>query len=153
MSSTPGKRVAEIPVQAYVKQRKVSQATIHSPRLKSNEIKSDEMSGRLGSPQETPELAQLMVTDSSVEMQSTTPMETDRVLLESTEHKANDQLEHSCSAQGADLASISNSDNLMAELQDLNVPTNDISNLTESEEESTEEEKKARKEARMMEHS
>ncbi|KAF9127297.1 hypothetical protein BGW39_005955 [Mortierella sp. 14UC] len=151
--ATPGKRVAEIPVQAFVKQRKVSQATIHSPWLKSDGIESDEMSSSLGSSQGPQEQAQPMATDSSPELPSTTPMETDRVPSESTEHKAQDQAVQSHSAERADIATISNDDKLMAELQGINAPTDDISSLTESEEENTEDVKKTRKETRMMEHS
>ncbi|KAG0258838.1 hypothetical protein BGZ95_004857 [Linnemannia exigua] len=157
--ATPGKRVADIPAQAFVKQRKVSQVTIHPPQLSSDGIKADEMSSSLGPPQESSEQAQPMVTDLSPETQSITLMETDRFSSESMEQKVKDQSEHSHSMEGADLAIISSDDKVMAELQDINAPTNDISSLTESEAEDTKEEnseqkvKKTRKETRMMEHS
>ncbi|KAF9904900.1 hypothetical protein EC991_002263 [Linnemannia zychae] len=152
-SATPGKRVAEIPVQAFVKQRKVSQATINAPRLKSDGIESDEMPSRLGSPQETLEQPQPMATDPSPEIQTTTLMDTDRVLSESTDDKVKDQSKQTISVESADLATVSNNDRLMAELQYINAPTDDISSPIESEEENTEEIKKTRKETSMMEHS
>ncbi|KAK3835019.1 MAG: Snf7-domain-containing protein [Linnemannia gamsii] len=155
--ATPGKRVAEIPVQSFVKQRKVSQANIHAPRLSSDGIEADEISSSLGSPQESSEQPYPMATDSSPVVQSTTPMETDRAPSESMEQKVKDHSEQSHSAEGASLATISSDDKIMAELQDIIAPTNDISTLIESEAEDTEEEeekeKKTRKETRMMEHS
>ncbi|KAG0299655.1 hypothetical protein BGZ97_003602 [Linnemannia gamsii] len=166
--TTPGKRVAEIPVQAYVKQRKVSQATIQAPRLKGEGLEAGELSNSLGSLHDATEQAQPMFTDSSTEMQSTTPMETDRVISEPTGQENKGDLEKNLSAGEIeeDLEGDSNQEKLMAELQDIRVPEEDIPMKTaiqreesvepsESETEDAEggEVTKVRKETRMMEHS
>lgn len=163
--TTPGKRVAEIPVQAYVKQRKVSQATIHPPRSVGEEREAGEMSSSLGSSHEALEQAQPMATDSLPEMHSTTPMDTDRAVSESTGQEIKNQPgQSSCEDEIED--DTLNQEKLMSELQDIHVPEDDIPmksasrvGLSESEtedaEEEDEEEKKVnttRKETRMMEH-
>lgn len=167
--TTPGKRVAEIPVQAYVKQRKVSQATIHPPRSVGEEREAGEMSSSLGSSHEALEQAQPMATDSLPEMHPTTPMDTDRAVSESTGQEIKSQPgQSSCEDEIED--DTLNQEKLMSELQDIHVPEDDIPmksasrrgepvGLSESEtedaEEEDEEEKKVnttRKETRMMEH-
>lgn len=166
--TTSGKRVAEIPVQAYVKQRKVSQETIQPPRLKGEGQKAGELSSSLGSSHDASEQAQPMVTDSSPEMHSTIPMETDRIISEPTQQENKNEVEKILSAAGIEeeLKGDSSPEKLMADLQDIRVPEEDFPMKTanqrdesvefsESETENAEEGavKKVRKETRMMEHS
>lgn len=163
--TTPGKRVAEIPVQAYVKQRKVSQATIHPPRSIGEGHEAGEMSSSLGSSHEISEQAQPMATDYLPEMHTTTLMDTDRAVSEPTGQEINNQpKQSSCEDEIEDDAS--NQEKLMSELRHIHVPEDDIPmksashrdesvDLSESETEDAEEEEKVnttRKETRMMEH-
>ncbi|KAG9067655.1 hypothetical protein KI688_011242 [Linnemannia hyalina] len=165
--TTPGKRVAEIPVQAYVKQRKVSQATIHPPQLIGEGRQAGDMSSSLVSPHEASEQAQPMATDSLPDMHTTAPMDTERTVSEPTGQEIKSQSKQSsCEDEIEDDAS--NQENLMNELQDIHVPEDDIPmksashrdesvELSGSETEDTvEEEKKrantTRKETKMMEH-
>ncbi|KAF9142335.1 hypothetical protein BG015_000958 [Linnemannia schmuckeri] len=161
--TTPGKRVAEIPVQAYVKQRKVSQATIQPSRLKDEGYGTGDRSSSLGSSHEASEQAQPMATDSPPEMHTTTPMETDRVISEPTRQGAKNQPKQRPSETEIEEVSL-NREKLLTELQDIHIPEDDVPmtaatqrgesvELSESETEDTVEDvKKARKENRVMEH-
>ena len=167
--TTPGKRVAEVPVQAYVKQRKVSQATIHPPRSIGEGREAGEMSNSFGSSHETSEQVQPMATDSLPEMHTTTPMDTDRAVSEPTDQELKNQpKQSSCEDEIEDEIEDDtlNQENLISELQNIHVPEDDIPmkfashrddsvELSESETEGAEKEEKVnttRKETRMMEH-
>ncbi|KAF9082285.1 hypothetical protein BGX23_012601 [Mortierella sp. AD031] len=130
--ATPGKRVAEIPEQTFVKQRKVSQATIHSPRLNSEGLEANEVLNNSRSTRDVSEQAEPMVTDSSPEtlVSSSTRMETDQEASERTQqtdekeqHQEMDckeeQQEGLSSQEARDL------DALLTTLQDIHAPEGD----------------------------
>ncbi|KAF8933212.1 hypothetical protein BGZ47_010966 [Haplosporangium gracile] len=161
--ATPGKRVAEIPVQAYVKQRKVSQATIQPPHLKDEGHETGDRSSSLGSSHEASEQPQPMATDSPPDTQTTTPMETDRVISEPTGQGAKNQPKQSSNETEIE-ENFLNQEKLLTELQDIHIPEDDVPmktvtqrhgsvEVSESEtEDALEDVKRARKETRMMEH-
>ncbi|KAF9133803.1 hypothetical protein BGX30_012147 [Mortierella sp. GBA39] len=165
--TTPGKRVAEIPVQAYVKQRKVSQAAIHPPRSIGEGRQAGDKSSSLVFPHEASEQAQPMAADYLPDMHTTAPMDTDRAVSEPMGQEIKNQPKQS-SCEDEIENDASNQESLMNELQDIHVPEDDIPmksashrdefvELSESEtEDAVEEEEErvntTRKETKMMEH-
>jgi len=167
-SAASGKRVADIPELASVKQRKVSQATIHSPRVSSAGLEPSEMANSLEYSQDNIEEAQSMVTDSSSEAYTSTRMETDRDGLESVDQKTMEPSRYT--GKEREMADLTSQEEreleaLLTDLGDIHAPKEDIpmktadsrdrsAGLSENEDEAKEEMvTKTRKETRLMEHS
>ncbi|KAF9921322.1 hypothetical protein FBU30_008689 [Linnemannia zychae] len=90
-STTSGKRFAEIPVHANVKQRKVSQDAIHPPRPSSDELEVEDMPASIRSPEEEPEQIQSLMKEPSIAIHDSVPMDTDLDAYEDVEEDSSNQ--------------------------------------------------------------
>ncbi|KAI1306426.1 hypothetical protein EDD11_004757 [Mortierella claussenii] len=121
--SISGKRVAEIPEQAFVKQRKVSQTTVHSQRQNSDELAVDPSDhptySVIGDSHNVPDLA-ATETDHDASESATEPsrMETGRLSAD----RVSDKVVH----EGLSKEEERDLDAMLHELEDIQVPEEDV---------------------------